>query len=74
MHKRKNPYRVSSAKGESCSFAPHPLPLPLGEVAAVRLTERAAGRCITLSVTAKDRDSSPKGRAKGASLEKEQYR
>ena len=74
MHKRKYAYRVNAAKGESCSFAPHPLPLPLGEVAAVRLTERATGCFIALSVTAKDRDSSPKGRAKGASLEKEQYR
>ena len=46
---------ASLDKGEHCSLTLHPLPLPMGEVAAVRLTERA------LSVSFAD--SSPKGGA-----------
>ena len=51
-------------KGGHCSLTLHPLPLPMGEVAAVRLPERA------LSVSFAD--SSPKGGAKRASSDKAQ--
>ena len=56
---------ASLDKGEHCSLTLHPLPLPMGEVAAVRLTERA------LSVSFAD--SSPKGGAKRASSDKDQF-
>ena len=56
---------ASLDKGEHCSLTLHPLPLPMGEVAAVRLPERA------LSVSFAD--SSPKGGAKRASSDKDQF-